>query len=92
MRLPSGEASRREASVVGCTRVRFGELSPDFIARYVATGEPLDKAGAYGAQGLMGSQLRNIDGSWSNVVGLPLDLLPELFGAVGEVLADWQDW
>ncbi|MDZ7642537.1 MAG: Maf family protein [Desulfurivibrio sp.] len=61
-----------EAAVVS-TEVDFGPLSPELIAAYVASGEPLDKAGAYGIQGLGGVLVRQLRGSYSNVVGLPLN-------------------
>ncbi|HLX26187.1 MAG TPA: Maf family protein [Candidatus Cybelea sp.] len=54
------------------TRVRFFELKPDEIAEYVATGEPLDKAGAYGIQGRAASLVAGIDGDFYTVMGLPL--------------------
>jgi len=57
------------------TEVEFRSLSSDEIAEYVATGEPMDKAGAYGIQGLGGKFVSRFVGSWSNVVGLPLELL-----------------
>ena len=85
-------AGGRAAQGDSLTRVRFAELEEDFLRRYVATGEPLDKAGAYGAQGRMGTRVRGIEGSWTNVVGLPLELLPELFAELGERLEDWQAW
>ena len=54
------------------TRVRFARLSANEIAEYVESGEPLDKAGAYGVQGLGGRFIERIDGCYFNVVGLPL--------------------
>ena len=55
-----------------CTRVQFARLSDEDIAAYVRSGEPLDKAGAYGIQGLAGMFVRRIEGDYANVVGLPL--------------------
>ena len=60
----------RAGSVV--TRVTFKELSAPEISAYVATGEPLDKAGAYGIQGGGAGLVRSVAGSYTNVVGLPL--------------------
>lgn len=54
------------------TRVTFRVLSEAEISAYVATGEPMDKAGAYAIQGGAAKMVRRIDGSYSNVVGLPL--------------------
>lgn len=54
------------------TGVRFKQLSEEEIQSYVATGEPLDKAGAYGIQGKGAGFVRSIRGSYTNVVGLPL--------------------
>jgi septum formation protein len=54
------------------TDVTFGVLPKELIERYVATGEPLDKAGAYGIQGMGAILVQSITGSYYNVVGLPL--------------------
>lgn len=57
------------------TEVRFRALSQAEIRAYIASGEPMDKAGAYGAQGLGGLFVREIWGCWFNVVGLPLPVV-----------------
>ena len=57
------------------TNVNFKELSDSEIQEYVASGEPLDKAGAYGIQGLGGKLVDSIDGDFDNVVGLPIKTL-----------------
>ena len=65
-------------SKVSCTDVRFKRLSQEVIDAYVASGEPLDKAGAYGIQGDGRVFIADIVGSYCNVVGLPLELLREM--------------
>lgn len=55
------------------TRVRFRDLSEAEIHQYILSGEPLDKAGAYGIQGLGGNLVAEVRGSWTNVKGLPLE-------------------
>ena len=62
-------------SVAELTQVTMLALSEGEIARYVATGEPMDKAGAYGIQGLASRFVERIDGSYTNVVGLPVSLV-----------------
>jgi septum formation protein len=59
------------------TKVQFRKLLPLEIKAYVATGEPMDKAGAYGIQGGAAAFVRKIDGDYSNVVGLPLSRVIE---------------
>lgn len=54
------------------TDVWFAQISKEVAASYIKTGEPLDKAGAYGIQGVGGSFVERIAGSYSNVVGLPI--------------------
>ncbi len=75
----------REACEVACTRVRFLHLSPAEIDWYVASGEPFDKAGGYAVQGLASRFVENIDGSYSNVVGLPVATVYRLLRAWGQV-------
>jgi septum formation protein len=76
-------AIRIEASAVVATTVRFARLSPAQIAWYVATREPLDKAGAYAIQGAGGAFIEGVEGSVSNVVGLPLAETAELLRRAG---------
>jgi septum formation protein len=59
------------------TKVSFRKLSAAEIKAYVSSGEPLDKAGAYGIQGKAAPFVRRIDGDYSNVVGLPLSRVVE---------------
>jgi len=77
------DASGREE--VGCeeTRVHMMELSNDDIGRYVETGEPMGKAGAYAIQGLGAAFVEGVDGCFHNVVGLPLSLLWKVMRSMG---------
>ncbi|HOB22016.1 MAG: septum formation inhibitor Maf [Firmicutes bacterium] len=65
------------------TFVQMRPLSREEILRYVATGEPLDKAGAYGIQGLGAALVREIRGCYYNVVGLPVGLLVDQLANFG---------
>lgn len=67
------------------TRVHLVPMTEQEIDAYVATGEPLDKAGAYGIQGMGGMFVDRIDGSYSNVVGLPMSMLRTMLAQVGGV-------
>lgn len=60
------------------TTVRFRELTDEKIHAYIATGEPMDKAGAYGIQGIAAVLVEGIDGDYFNVVGLPLATLSDV--------------
>ena len=60
------------------TVVRFHKLSESVISAYIATGEPLDKAGAYGIQGAASPFIAGYTGDYNNVVGLPVDLVREM--------------
>lgn len=65
------------------TRVSFIPLNDDQIRQYTATGEPMDKAGAYAIQGIAGMFIDRIDGSPSNVIGLPLALTAQMLEQAG---------
>ena len=71
-------ARGKALSRVERTRVFFRALSPEEIRRYVATGEPMDKAGAYGIQGRGGLFVRRLEGDYYNVMGLPLCALRQM--------------
>ena len=76
---PSGEVH----SGVSTTEVTFRHFSPEVAHAYVETGEPLDKAGAYGIQGLGAVLVSEIRGDYYCVVGLPVVLLLRLFEEIG---------
>ena len=78
---PDGTCARREG-FVETTDVTFHELSDAEIDAYVATGEPLDKAGAYGIQGAGALLVKRIEGDYANVVGLPLARLVRVLGGL----------
>jgi septum formation protein len=89
-RVLSGYAvfDRRSGSTVAgvvSTVVRFKELTAEEIAGYIATGEPLDKAGAYAIQGIGAFMVLGIEGSYTNVVGLPLCEVVEVLERLGAV-------
>ncbi len=68
------------------TRVFFRALTDREIKAYIATGEPMDKAGAYGYQGFAGLFVERIDGDYFNVVGLPLCRLGHMLETLGVIL------
>jgi nucleoside triphosphate pyrophosphatase len=74
----AGGAGVRSAEAM--TWVTFAPLTRREIDWYVASGDPMDKAGAYGIQGGAGLFVTRIRGSYSNVVGLPLDLVYRMLG------------
>lgn len=73
----------REANAVETTVVTFRPLDAEEVAAYVAGPEPYDKAGGYGIQGAAGAFVERIEGSDTNVVGLPLATVVRLAGEVG---------
>lgn len=68
------------------TKVVFREISGDEIAKYIATGEPFDKAGAYAIQGYASAFIERIEGCYFNVVGLPVALLFRMFRRLEDAL------
>jgi septum formation protein len=72
-------SSEEVVSHIETTDVHFKNLSDEQIKNYIATKEPLDKAGAYAIQGLGGQFVERFEGDYNNVVGLPLHALEKLF-------------
>ncbi len=81
IREDGGEDTRFDMS-----RVLFSSLDENAVSRYVSTGEPMDKAGAYAMQGIGGMFVERIEGSYSNVIGLPMALLRRMLQNAGAAL------
>jgi septum formation protein len=75
-----GDQIRQALSV---SQVRFAPLSDETIEAYIATGEPFDKAGAYGIQGPAGKFVAEMRGSYTGIMGLPIDETAGLLEAIG---------
>jgi len=75
--LAAGGTTRTRTDV---TRVVFRAASEDFVRAYVATGEPMDKAGAYGIQGYGAALIERVEGDFFTVMGLPIRLVLDLMG------------
>ena len=75
--------SGQAATISVVSRVRMADYDDAALDAYVATGEPLDKAGAYAIQGRGGALVAGLEGSFSNVVGLPLEETARLLVAFG---------
>lgn len=93
---PSAPVNQFQVALV-TSDVTIAPLDREEIAAYVATGEPLDKAGAYGIQGLGGQLVRRVVGSYTAVVGLPLPTTWRMLTAVGisglaEPTAAYRKW
>jgi len=73
----------RSASLVETSRVRFHSCPESVVRWYVSTGEPMDKAGAYAVQGLGALLVAEVEGSWTNVVGLPVEKLAPMLNRIG---------
>lgn len=76
-------SSEQIFSEVAVTRVKFAEMSDAEIDWYIATDEPMDKAGAYGIQGHASRFVESIEGSYSNVVGLPVQMVYRMISNLG---------
>ena len=76
-------AAEKRESGVESTGVVFTALSPEAIERYVSTGEPMDKAGAYGIQGRGALLVERVDGDFYTVMGLPLTRIAGALRALG---------
>jgi septum formation protein len=74
------------AMEISSTMVQMDDLSDAVIRAYIATGEPKDKAGAYGIQGIAGSLIKRIEGSYSGVMGLPVYETAKLLKQAGIAL------
>ncbi len=82
----TANGKRRIVNKVGKTKVYFNELSDEWINNYVDGGSPMDKAGAYGIQD--GGLVKKIRGSFSNVVGLPVELCKKLYEKIQKEIAN----
>ena len=77
---------------VDASDVHFMDISDEEIRRYVATGEPMDKAGSYALQGAAGMWIDRVEGSYSGIIGLPMHLVRQLLARCGvEVLPAIRD-
>ncbi|WP_293222950.1 nucleoside triphosphate pyrophosphatase [Ottowia sp.] len=81
------QAGERRLAALSVSRVRFAAMTAAQIAAYVASGEPLGKAGAYAIQGPVAQYVENLNGSYTGIMGLPLFETARLLRAVG-VLRD----
>jgi septum formation protein len=77
-------AGERIHQATDVTNVTFRRLDDDFLRGYIATGEPMDKAGAYGIQGYGAALVERIEGDFFSVMGLPLRLVLGLLDEAGE--------
>ena len=84
-------AGGRTESAVESAAVRFRALGDDEIEAYLTTGEPMDKAGAYGIQGRAGAFIDRIEGDYYAVVGLPICRLTVMLKAAGFSLSDFSE-
>ena len=74
---------RQQAQALSRSQVRFAQLDAQAISRYVRTGEPMGKAGAYAVQGRAAAFVTHISGSYTGIMGLPLFETAQLLGEFG---------
>jgi septum formation protein len=74
---------RKRVSLLSESKVTFAQMTKAQIANYVATGEPLGKAGSYGVQGMAAGMIERISGSYSGIMGLPLFETTQLLRQIG---------
>ena len=79
----SRDGEQRRRSFHECTDVTVYPMTQEEILAYIRTGEPMDKAGAYGIQGLFARHIQKIEGDYNNVVGLPVGRLYQEMKAEG---------
>lgn len=77
------QRGRKRLAILSDSKVTFAPMTPAQIRRYVATGEPLGKAGAYAIQGRAAAYISHIDGSYSGIMGLPMHETAQLLEAFG---------
>jgi septum formation protein len=78
-----GAGGKQRLQALSESKVTFALISKAQIARYVATGEPMGKAGSYGVQGMAAGMIERINGSYSGVMGLPLFETTQLLRQIG---------
>ena len=77
------QQGRRRVTALSESRVTFAPMTPAQIKAYVATGEPMGKAGAYGVQGRAAAHIAQLSGSYSGIMGLPVFETAELLRSLG---------
>lgn len=87
---PNDGDGGRAVARMDVTRVRMARMTDEEIRWYVDTREPMDKAGAYGIQGLGSLFVEAVDGNYTNVVGLPVPAVYKLFAEMGYDLRDFR--
>ena len=79
----AAQLGHRRVVAMSVSKVRFTAMSADQIQRYIATGEPMGKAGAYGVQGKAAAYIEHISGSYSGIMGLPMFETAHVLRALG---------